>query len=50
MFYVVLIVLAGLTINAKSGIDRIIYGALAAAAMTALVYHRGAPAQMPWSF
>jgi hypothetical protein len=48
VFYVALIFFIGLAINAKSGVDRVIYGALAAAAVTAL--SRGIPAASQLAF
>jgi hypothetical protein len=50
VIYIALLFFVGLTINSKSGIDRAIYGALAAAAVTALIYYRGVPIASPWSF
>jgi hypothetical protein len=38
----------GLTINAKTGLDRWIYGALTASVIGALIYYRQIPALSGW--
>jgi hypothetical protein len=50
VFYIALVILLGLTINAKTSIDRLIYGALAAAVLTVLVHPRGMLAISQLSF
>jgi hypothetical protein len=48
MLYVALIFFCGLAINAKSGVDRAIYGALASAVVSVLVCSRHTGAS--WGF
>ncbi len=50
MLVLALIFFVGFTINAKSGIDRWIYGTLAAATLAALLYYRQIPALSGWFF
>jgi hypothetical protein len=49
VFYVAIVIFIGMAINAKSGVDRIIYGVLAAA-IAALIHQGGITAASPWSF
>lgn len=48
MLVVALIIFVGLTVNAKTGWDRWIYGAFAIAALSGLIYYRQIPALSGW--
>ena len=43
VLYIALLFFVGLTVNSKSGWDRLIYGSFAAATLAALIYHRQIP-------
>jgi len=45
-----LIIFLGLTLTAKTTVDRAIYGALALAGLAALIYYRQVPALSGWFF
>jgi hypothetical protein len=48
MLIVALVIFLGMTVNAKTGLDRWIYGAVTAAIIWALVYYRQIPALSGW--
>ena len=48
MLVVALIIFVGLTVNAKTGWDRWIYGTFAIAVVSALIYYRQIPALSGW--
>jgi hypothetical protein len=50
VLFLALIFCLGLTINAKTGLDRWIYGTLAAATLAGLIYYHQIPALSGWFF